>query len=127
MREILFRAKSMDTGKWLYGFYYQMTFGPNDELRHYLVLTPLGTGEDRIDPKTLGQFIGTNDKNGKKIFEGDIVLTNEAGWKAVVVYSDEAAMFMCENKGFSTFCEWEEFEVLGNIHDNPELLKGGEM
>jgi uncharacterized phage protein (TIGR01671 family) len=62
------------------------------------------------------------DKNGKDIYEGDVVKTNEADWIAVVVF--EYGMFLCRDRlgGFSSSCDWSEFEVLGNVHENLDLL-----
>ena len=69
------------------------------------------------------QFTGLLDKNGKEIYEGDVIKTNEAGWIAKVVYNRDG-FFCIDNKGgFSTECDWEELEVIGNIYENPELLK----
>jgi uncharacterized phage protein (TIGR01671 family) len=69
------------------------------------------------------QFTGLKDKNDNEIYEGDIVRTDEAGWIAEVIYDRDC--FMCSDKqgGFSTFCQWEKFEVIGNIFENKELLK----
>lgn len=77
-----------------------------------------GKGED-----IFMQFTGLKDNNGKEIYEGDIVRTNEAEWIAKVVF--EQGNFMCCDKinGFSAYCEWEKFEVIGNIYQNPELLE----
>lgn len=69
-------------------------------------------------PETpLMQFTGLVDKNGKEIYEGDRVRTDEAGWVAKVVF--ERGMFCCKDDkgGFSTFCNWEAFEVIGNVYE----------
>jgi uncharacterized phage protein (TIGR01671 family) len=73
---------------------------------------------------TLMQYIGLDDKNGIEIYEGDIVLTDEAGWKGKVVYERDRFMVVDNKGGFSSACNWEEFEVIGNIYQTPELLDG---
>lgn len=99
-----------------------------------------GIGEQEVDIKTIGQYTGLHDKNGKEIYEGDIVLLDcynyeepVFGGEFKVIYDDINGMWLLvdlENKdrGF-TFgeirsCYKAEFEVIGNEHDNPELLGG---
>lgn len=85
-----------------------------------------------VDPETLGECTGVKDKNRKLIFEGDIVnvgiytgnLKSENG---VITYDNKGAVFFvkystCENY----FDDEDEIEVIGNIYDNPEMLKGGD-
>ena len=125
MREILFRGKRVDNGEWVEGLPYKAKYGGisaivnNDEER-FLVI-----------PETVGQFTGLTDNNGKKIFEGDIVegadFTVEDGGYGVVSF-DDGAFEVSGNNIIGTFHEnyWgKEFEVIGNIQDNPELLEGG--
>jgi len=85
-----------------------------------------------VDPETVGQYTGLTDKNGKKIFEGDIVKFNRAnalGYTTSrigeVKYYDELPIFyIYANTGDAwDWCVCEEIEVIGNIHDNPELLE----
>jgi uncharacterized phage protein (TIGR01671 family) len=80
--------------------------------------------EYAIDSSFVMRCLNIKDKNGKEIYEDDIVMTDEAGWIAQVIFSWDG--FICEKKnaGFSTLCNWEGFEVLGNIYENPEKLEG---
>ena len=150
MREILFRGKRKDSGEWVEG-----------RLLAADVIVPSGQefsleanciyGCDKpiigyeVDEETVGQFTGLKDKNGKKIFEGDIVTApyidpifhsvwNEGNLteNAVVKYAD--GMFYIEYVEskqkitlFGLLNGAKEAAVIGNIHDNPELLKGTEQ
>ena len=69
------------------------------------------------------EWIGTWDYKGNKIFENDIVKTDEGGWIAQVIYNNRDS-FVCIDKqnGFSCECNWEKFEVVGDIHRNPRIL-----
>ena len=122
MREILFRGKRLDNGEWVEGYY--LRIGPAANERAYIIpyyASTLYTYE--VDPATAGQFTGLLDKNGKRIFEGDIVRGPHIG--------DD---LMTEPVEFSAVCGWLPFdylredlcEVIGNIHDNPELLEVSE-
>ncbi len=71
----------------------------------------------------LEQYIGTVDKYGKQICEGDILRTNEASWLAKVVYIPCMFMLQDSRGGFSAEPEWEKCEIIGNIRQNPELMK----
>lgn len=126
MREILFRGK-VTQDKWSYGFYENVKL--EEVTIHYV-------GGKIIIPKTIGQFTGLTDKNGKKIFEGDIVKDGAHTFK--VCYYDYGWFCYCvSSKGYILplhkyfrigqwdNCENNDFrklEVIGNIHDNPELL-----
>lgn len=129
MREILFRAKRdkayCETQDWTYGVPFIDHEGD--------CIFKTNASERVVDPETVGQYTGLTDKNGKRIFEGDIVVTekfNTPNKHYVITYDLLLAAFIGEDDGtmyFTTFDgDSEFFEVVGNIHDNPELLKGGE-
>lgn len=117
MREILFRGKRVIDGVWLYGYYY------SKKNKHFII----NAGE--IDPKTLGEFTGLTDKNGKKIFEGDIIrfMSNLTGSnKYGVVNYDTSVLAYCLQLKESNPLLVDinpPIEVIGNVFDNEELLK----
>lgn len=132
MRE-LFKAKRIDNGEWVEGFYVLI------DNHHYIYTGNLCNGglyvvaeRFEIDIATLCTCTGLKDKNGKLIWENDIVkcLYNYYGKKGVyigkVIYREDTCCFVAANSE-STDYEWweEEKEVIGNIFDNPELLEGG--
>ena len=121
MRDILFRGKRKDTGEWVEGYFWKDICGDGESC--YI----LYDGEDyEVGADTVGQYIGETDKNRQRIFEGDIVQTNEGNWIGAVVYQG-CEFFLEDSCGFfSSRCPWTEFEVLGNIFDNPELLEAGQ-
>lgn len=125
MREILFRGKRIDNGELVDGYYV--------ETLRYNNLHWIWDGKEYIavDSDTVGQYTGLKDKNGKKIFEGDIVTfkTRTSSFKPGYVrwYEEEVRFLVTMPDGLHSYPmdrSWE-YEVLGNIHDNPELLKGG--
>ena len=118
MREILFRGKSRNNGKW-----YEGDLGT---VAHKRFIDD-GIVNERVIPETVGQYTGLTDKNGKKIFEGDIL---KGAWETVfqVVYDDCYLGFRAKEKdGMHNCIDYyglDRLEIIGNIHDNPELLKG---
>lgn len=129
-RVIKFRAKRPDDGKWVFG-----------DFKHHQRVTITGleptilVDNDPVILETIGQFTGLLDKNGKEIYEGDILLLGEE-WDgntgSVAVYNEVGFKDGCfgyigERSGkLLPFCHNEVTEeIAGNIHDNPELLKGG--
>ena len=134
MREILFRGKRIDknnpanNGKWFEGVYF-----PKDDITPAIIYG--GTRHNHgvfVDPETVGQYTGLTDKNGKRIFEGDVCLNTKTGEIVAVKWSGVFAGFVWhkpkkENSKLFDFGELyrvsDKFEVIGNIHDNPELLK----
>lgn len=125
MREILFRGKRKDNGEWVEGCLLKVTI---DGKTAYLIFGDnfsLVGGDVKalshalVDPATVGQYTGLTDKNGKRIFEGDLVvptnrrrLTNKP---QVVEYNPLSGYWQCSPS--------REPIVIGNIHDNPELLE----
>ena len=138
MREILFRGKRIDNGEWVKGSFCmdatEQLYGYNGAdgfIRRYST-EKRKTNMFEVVRDTVGQFTGLTDKNGVRIFERDIVrynngvITNDFA----VGYSEEWAKFAFypPNRVFSVFRS-NKYEVIGNIHDNPELLEvsGNEM
>lgn len=132
MREILFRGKREDNGEWIEGYLVRRPSAiqvgehcspwaidrpPND---------PDDSGEVRfVDGNTVGQFTGLTDKNGRKIFEGDVV---RYPWMALVKiqYNEKRACFFVEGQSWIGAVDGyseKDSEVVGNVHDNPELLE----
>lgn len=118
MREILFRGKNAKTKEWNYGGYTTDPFA-----RSLIIDKDMGCYKIVI-PETVGQYTGLTDKNGEKIFEGDIFTYKEE--YAKIEYDDDSAMFIIQFDDWYMdfdFLHGHEVEILGNIHDNPELLE----
>ena len=138
MREILFRGKRTDNGEWVEGYVakrpdaIQFEEGPHSPW--YIDKPPKDPddhgGVYNIDPETIGQFTGLKDRNGTRIFEGDICLcdrniNDHIDKKEFIVEFEPLRGWIGTSKdGWSEFdgSAWECAEVIGNIHDNPELL-----
>ncbi len=144
MREILFRGKRIDNGEWVEGSL------AVDKNRCYICksVSDLGVsyGDNGtrmrigcwfpVDSSTVGQYTGLKDKNGKKIFEGDIIDASEEWWDACGPAGHDSPIMLVEwaewNCGFDPFANYDcdcgvyicanNCEVIGNIHDNPELI-----
>ena len=129
MRTIKFRGKDRRTGKWFYGNLYV-----KDTRGRTHICTP-ERGCFDIDPETVGQFTGLYDCNGNKIYEGDIVEWEKDGLMYVVKFWDGmfyASVKECNDGIFGGFPlhaltkhDDRKCKIVGNIFDNPELLKGG--
>ena len=123
MREILFRGQRVDAKEWVEGYYFMGFTGISYILvlhDHILEMTEFY----EVIQETVGQFTGLLDKNGNKIFEGDIVLTEGHSIGVIRYLSDEAlfAVDFLPHLLSLRNATSEYIEVIGNIQDNPELL-----
>ena len=167
MREILFRGKRTDNGEWVDGYYLNQRESLTDKKACYIAdNNGYGFNYISVIPETVGQYRGLTDKNGRKIFEGDIILYHHKVKKLVPcedATQEEIQHYGLDHdtglglayrptktiryKGYVTVdnllgldlnltnnCKWwlcekngqlTSVEVIGNIYDNPELLKGG--
>ena len=131
MREILFRGKRKDNSEWIFGEY--ITIYDDQKYKAIKTCIELNTGIYEVDPDTVCQYTGLLDKNGKKIFESDIVQNAEfcpdnEGY-GVIEWNDDEAMFVVD----ADYCYYDfyhiygaELEVIGNVFDNRELIHGVE-
>ena len=135
MREIIFRGKRLDNGEWVDGYLYEHEpalvgiASENDvpePSKWFIARTgfadwnmPRPVEFVEIDPSTVEQYTGLKDKNGQRIFEGDI-LSLRAGRPHVVRFKDGA--FILEDSAIPISFAIK-FEIIGNIYDNPEFLK----
>ena len=130
MKRIVFRGKRIDTGEWVYGDILQWTDGTVD-------IAPIDRDniQHTVNPDTVGQYTGRNDRNGKEIYEGDIALMDYSDFNtgkdgqtyAVVRWIDDRAAFVWD-AGLNYYADMrnaDNVEICGNIHDNPELLEDG--
>ena len=120
MREILFRGKRVPDNEWVEGFYFREAGSFIKELP-----SAISTPTHLVYPETIGQYTGLTDKNGTKIFEGDIVTMpayNGGRHKTVVYFKNGKFAVDGSNYGFKDIAP-KNMKVIGNIHDNPELLK----
>ena len=154
MREIIFRGKRLDNGEWAEGYLYEHepalvgivseNYVPEPS-KWFIARTgfadwnmPRPVEFVGVDPSTVGQYTGLCDKNGKKIFEGDIVDASNEWWNSAGRAGHDSPVILVEWEndlcGFEPFANYDcdcgvyinakNCEVLGNIYDNPELLKG---
>ena len=146
-RDIKFRGKDIKTGEWVYGFYFELE-PLNESKKGYIVIGTENVFSDNqikilpvikeVDIKTVGQYIDLKDAKGQEVYEGDIILSP---W-----WDDEPQEVKFHKYGFKGLdirqkivhgrelyegiddlldsCFGEVFEIMGNIHDNPEILRG---
>lgn len=138
MREILFRGKQMDDNEWIYGGALHQTDCYGMKVDRWYIIDGTETNDYnigypiRVIPETIGQYTGLTDKNGKKIFEGDVLRLVYNGDKHIyqVVYDVSELDFKATNgkeeyrTNFQYLTCCDEVEVIGNIRDNPELAEG---
>lgn len=134
MREILFRAKRIDNGEWVKGYFWRGV----DHI--YMIPSHVGIGYDdkikhmsayavEVEPETICQYTGLTDKNGNRIWENDIIKHEISDTIGTVKWYQEDYVGWCVDDTIideQQFTDemWNECEVIGNIFDNPELLKG---
>jgi len=125
----LFRGKRLDNGEWAEGLLFANKFG-----KHYILpyehYGSIGlTSSMYVDPATVGQCTGLKDKNGKPVFEGDILVKSERSYTIAIIAKWQDGGWCC---GGVTACQYTyradsytlaKFEVIGNVHDSPELLE----
>ncbi len=140
MREILFRGKRVDNGEWIEGHLIWCEDGRariipshTDIFCYEMDESIIQTVAHRVSTETVGQYTGLTDKNGTKIFEGDICRKFKSGDCVSVAWHGTMAGYVWskrkENNRYifdfgDLFRVSDKYEVIGNIHDNPELLDG---
>ena len=132
-REILFRGKRIDNGEWVEGYYCtNPEWDRKAHGEHHWIISCKNAIRYEVDPTTIGQYTGLNDKNGKKIFEGNIVDCWSEGvnaqgtvqqrrdglWIIYPAWQKHIMWGLCPDEYSNT-----TVEVIGNTHDNPELIK----
>lgn len=129
MRTIKFRGYNAQNKEWLYGSLLKCSdsylINPEDSDR-------IAVDDLIVDPESVGQFTGLHDKNGREIYEGDIIkcLFHGLFYRGTIIYQDaKFVMKKIYGDGYMFPQDYGEkyIEVIGNIHTSPELLKGGEL
>ena len=129
MREILFRGKRLDNGAWETGSLVIVRMDCHDA--QYYIADKMTGYHTPVDPFTVGQYTGLNDKHGKRIFDGDVAKVLQGKDKDIAYVGFENGAFMLYPKTGNIYERtlWEywyndwDVEVIGNITDNPELLE----
>lgn len=131
MREIMFRGKRIENGEWLYGYYVHI--GPvSCQIACIIPEYASAVYAIEVDHTTVGKYTGLLDKNGKRIFEGDICRNTRTNEIVSVHWHGSMAGFVWNQKRDDSeyqydfgalFRSYDKYEVIGNIYDNPELLE----
>ena len=128
MREILFRGKRIDSGEWVYGTMYKIA----TDLNPFILTIGKSGCSYQVEEETVGQYTGLKDKNGKRIFEGDIIKWDypcNEGKSYQVIYDVGSACFVASREHNGNiidtvfYNDGQHAEVISNVHDNPELLE----
>ena len=135
MREILFRGKRIDNGDWVHGIYYTMYSLDEEKLVYAIDMCGPHGYTVIVEPESIGQYIGVNDKEGNKIFEGDILMDTgfkkdntdenlhyEIKWDEENLKFEAYCTTSCMKMGFMDV-DAQACVVVGNIYENPELIK----
>ncbi len=129
MREILFRGKSINDNEWVFGDLIRNLIwdGREKEMRIGDIYFEHngdihGTAVYKVIPETVGQFTGLTDRNGKKIFEGDIMQLCSACYPCLVYWDGKSWAWKQNGKRREIDLTREKMDIIGNIFDNPELF-----
>lgn len=131
MRDIKFRGKRLDNGEWVEGDYFRKYIYDRDDnvSLHHLIGWQVADNDgemcndyEDVDPATVGQYAGLKDKNGKEIFEGDIL--SDGAFTYEVRYEGTGFVMILDGQAYTMDTRPTKI-VIGNIHDNPEFLEGG--
>lgn len=124
-REILFRGLSNQGKGWLYGDVVRNVEGAVAIMPPYQMNMYNTCSQNEVSPDTIGQYTGLTDKNGVKIFEGDIISIGDPNIKYIIMWRNDG--FCAKQIGASSYIGltyWaSDIEVLSNVIDNPELIK----
>ncbi len=143
-REVRFRGKEISSGEWVYGAYFCLHHNDGRQHIHHFIIPddipipkdkPIGEMQVEVDPATVGQYTGLKDKNGKEIYEGDILhhkwnSGNDIFLETISEVKFSRGAFVVDDKkradwllSLHALPKWAEIEVIGNIHENPGLLE----
>lgn len=133
-REIKFRGKRIDNGEWVEGYYVKhgsrhWIYTGQIQYMYYPACADLPTKYE-VDPSTVGQYIGVDDKNGNEIYEKDIVLIDGEDEYFVVEWDADTARFVMNSETLAADLDnyWGyQAEVIGNMYENADLLKEVEI